>query len=235
MSLTQAKRISLTEQVVRQIQARIESGEWPVGMRIPPEPELVKQLGVSRNTIREAVRALGHAGLLEARQGDGTYVCTASDLKAAMGRRLQRSPIEDTLEVRHCLEREAARLAAIRRSEGDKERLLRCLEQRSVTMAGPDKEAAVQADMELHKAVMEATHNALLIDIYANMTDALRISIDRTLLSDLALYDEYDTSHRKLVEAIVQGDADAAVQAANAYIEAAQIALRLNGCNESGE
>lgn len=59
---------------------KIENSEWQVGMRIPPEPELMEQLQVSRNTLREAIRALTYAGLLKTRQGDGTYVCSSSVL-----------------------------------------------------------------------------------------------------------------------------------------------------------
>ncbi|MBW7458333.1 GntR family transcriptional regulator, partial [Paenibacillus sepulcri] len=78
--LQQPTRLTLVEQVARQIEAMIESGDWAVGTRIPAEPELMTQLQVSRNTLREAIRALIHAGLLKTRQGDGTYVSSSSAL-----------------------------------------------------------------------------------------------------------------------------------------------------------
>ena len=65
----------------------IESGKWGVGMRIPAEPELMNELNVSRNTLREAIRALIHAGLLKTKQGDGTYVCSSSALGAVLKKR----------------------------------------------------------------------------------------------------------------------------------------------------
>lgn len=67
--LEKPKKLTLVEQVADQLQTLIESGQWPVGTRIPPEPELSEALGVSRNTIREAVRAMVHAGLLQTKQG----------------------------------------------------------------------------------------------------------------------------------------------------------------------
>ena len=68
MPLATTRRAGLVDQVIEQMRGAITSGEWPVGQRIPPEPELVTALGVGRNTVREAVRALSHAGLLEVRQ-----------------------------------------------------------------------------------------------------------------------------------------------------------------------
>ncbi|MGV9898478.1 POT-type proton-dependent oligopeptide transporter, partial [Streptomyces tendae] len=64
MPLNHPRRSALSEQVIAALRQQIASGEWPVGSRIPTEPELVEQLGVARNTVREAVRALAHNGLL---------------------------------------------------------------------------------------------------------------------------------------------------------------------------
>jgi 2-methylisocitrate lyase-like PEP mutase family enzyme len=72
--LRTAHRASLVDQVIDQLKDQITSGAWVVGDKIPPEPVLSDGIGVGRNTVREAVRALTHAGLLECRQGDGTYV-----------------------------------------------------------------------------------------------------------------------------------------------------------------
>ncbi|BFO20338.1 hypothetical protein SHKM778_67260 [Streptomyces sp. KM77-8] len=87
MSLSHPRRAALSEQVIAALRAEITSGEWPVGSRIPTEPELVEQLGVARNTVREAVRALAHNGLLDIRQGSGTYVVATSELAGVMQRR----------------------------------------------------------------------------------------------------------------------------------------------------
>jgi len=92
-SLTAPVRSStLAAQVARQLEDLITSGEWPVGTRIPPESELVARLGLSRNTVREALRSLVHLGMLEARVGDGTYVRAFSELQAPMERRKSGQP-----------------------------------------------------------------------------------------------------------------------------------------------
>ncbi|MDT7691042.1 MAG: hypothetical protein QOI75_409, partial [Pseudonocardiales bacterium] len=119
MPLRTAERSSLVGRVIDQLRSLIESGEWPIGTKIPAEPMLVESLGVGRNTVREAVRALVHNGMLEPRQGDGTYVRADDDLGAAMLRRLRRSGHLEAIEVRASLERDAARLAALRRTPAD--------------------------------------------------------------------------------------------------------------------
>ncbi|MGW6229693.1 FadR/GntR family transcriptional regulator, partial [Cellulosimicrobium cellulans] len=108
----------VSELVVERLSERIARGEWPVGSRIPPEPELVAELGVGRNTVREAVRALEHAGVLEPRRGDGTYVRAADGLDAALARRARTTDAFDVLDVRGILERGAARAAAGRHDAG---------------------------------------------------------------------------------------------------------------------
>ena len=77
MPLQPTARVSLVDQAIEAITRLLAAGEWPVGHRIPPEPELAASLGVSRNTVREAVRALAHVGVLDVRRGDGTFVVRA--------------------------------------------------------------------------------------------------------------------------------------------------------------
>src|SRR6201997_2118682 len=119
MPLTEIPKSTLVGTVITRLEELITSGEWPVGFRVPPEPELVRALGVSRNTVREAVRALVHAGLLDPRPGDGTYVRADTGLDAALERAARRWGAIDALEVRSMLERDAARLAAQRRDDAE--------------------------------------------------------------------------------------------------------------------
>src|SRR5258707_12264042 len=82
------RRGSLCDEVIAQLREQISSGTWPVGDRIPPESELVERLQVGRGTVREAIKALAHIGLLEVRQGDGTYVKSRSELAGALRRQM---------------------------------------------------------------------------------------------------------------------------------------------------
>lgn len=78
--IRKTNRTHLVEQVASQIEELIEAGYWSVGDRIPSEMELIEKFDVSRNTLREAIRALVHAGLLETKQGSGTIVRSANSL-----------------------------------------------------------------------------------------------------------------------------------------------------------
>src|SRR3954464_2676134 len=118
-ALRTARRAGLIEQVIEQLREQISAGTWAIGSRIPTESELPRLLGVGRNTVREAVQSLVHAGLLERRQGSGTYVLSRSELAVTMGRQIADARQRDVVEVRRALEVEAARLAARRRTPVD--------------------------------------------------------------------------------------------------------------------
>lgn len=116
-------RGSLVDQAIQRIRDAITSGQWAVGERIPAEAGLIEALGVARNTMREAVKALAYAGVLEVRHGDGTYVRAKDETEAAITRRLELADLHDVLIVRLGLEVEAARQAAERRRPEDLRRL----------------------------------------------------------------------------------------------------------------
>ncbi|WP_199931247.1 FadR/GntR family transcriptional regulator [Streptomyces sp. CB02923] len=115
--MTVVRRSLLVNQVIEHMRERITAGAWPVGQRIPTESVLADELQVARNTVREAVQALSHAGLLHVRQGRGTYVRATSELSGAL-RRLRTAELREVFQVRRGLEIEAARLAAHVADEG---------------------------------------------------------------------------------------------------------------------
>ncbi|RKN84007.1 FadR/GntR family transcriptional regulator [Paenibacillus ginsengarvi] len=224
--LKKTNRLTLVEQVALQIEELIESGRWPIGFRIPAEPELMAELNVSRNTLREAIRALTHAGLLRTRQGDGTYVASSSALGAVLHRRIGREHLLRTLEVRHALEREAATLAALRRSEEDVATLrghMRACEQAA---GREDREAFIAADIELHFAVAAAARNELLQELYAHVADAMRDSITGIVRPSGSCW--HQEAHSELVEAIAEQSPERAALAVGRYIEQAKQEIDLD-------
>ncbi|MBP0462043.1 FadR/GntR family transcriptional regulator [Streptomyces montanisoli] len=227
MPIHAAERSSLVDRVIEQLQSLIESGEWAVGTKIPAEPVLTEMLGVGRNTVREAVRALGHSGMLEARQGDGTYVRAADALGAALHRRLRRAGHLEAFEVRSGLERDAARLAAGRRTEADLAALRSALAERGTAWRSGDTDAFVRADVAFHRAVVAAAHNGMLADLYSHLSDGLRAAI--ASVADAPLPEPRRAqadSHADLVDAIEAGDAAAATGAVARYIEESVSSLR---------
>lgn len=210
MPLAPATSASLVDQAIDGMRALLASGEWTVGTRIPPEPQLAASLGVSRNTVREAVKALAHVGVLEVRRGDGTYVAAVTEVQALMRRQVERVDLAHLLEVRHAIEVQAATLAAGRRTDADLAALDAVVARRSDAVSAGDGPAFVDADVEFHVAVVAMAHNPLLSELYDGLVETLRASIDDP--SDGA--DTLAAEHEAVLEAIRAGDAAAAAVAA---------------------
>ncbi|KUN71266.1 GntR family transcriptional regulator [Streptomyces canus] len=215
MPLSHPRRSALSEQVIAALRNQITSGEWPVGSRIPTEPELVEQLGVARNTVREAVRALAHNGLLDIRQGSGTYVVATSELAGVMHRRFADADPRHIAELRSTLESSAARLAAERRTEKDLKQLDALLVRRDQAWESGDAEAFVTADSTFHLAVVAASHNDVMTEMYADLGEVLRDWLREDVGEELT--PETYMDHAPLVDAIRAGDAAAAAEEAAGY------------------
>ncbi|ADB49594.1 FadR/GntR family transcriptional regulator [Conexibacter woesei] len=200
---------SLVDQAIEAVRAEIVAGAWPIGGKIPTEPELVDQLGIGRNSVREAIRALVHAGLLETRQGDGTYVRATSDLAGAVKRRIGRAELIEVLEVRRALEVETARLAALRRTEADADALERLRDERAEAWSGGDLARFVERDVALHRAIAAMAGNAMLAELYLDFSQALPDAIGANVAREVTGPEELHL-HDALVAAIRAGDADAA-------------------------
>ncbi|MGW3498863.1 FadR/GntR family transcriptional regulator [Streptomyces sp. NPDC001020] len=215
MPLSHPRRSALSEQVIAELRTQITSGEWPVGSRIPTEPELVEQLGVARNTVREAVRALAHNGLLDIRQGSGTYVVATSELAGVMHRRFADADPNHIAELRSTLESGAAQLAAERRTERDLKQLDALLARREEAWASGDTEAFVTADATFHMAVVAASHNDAMTAMYADLGEVLRDWLRGDVGEELT--PETYMDHTRLMDAIRAGDATAAATEAAGY------------------
>ena len=215
-----AGRTSLVDSAIEQLRAQLSSGSWQVWDRIPTEHELAEQLQVGRNTVREAVRVLVHAGMLQSRQGEGTFVRSTSD-PAAVLHGVQRSGVRDVLEVRAALENEAARLAALRHTAGDLARMRAALDAEAhVLETEPERagrEASVEHDLEFHTAMVESAHNPALTEVYRYFSASVRESM-RAAFGDQEMPEVDLASHRALVDAIASGDPEAAEAASRLLI-----------------
>lgn len=201
----------LVEQATQQLREQITEGQWPVGTKLPAETALAKTLGVGRSTVREALRALAGAGLLQARQGAGVFVI-ATEPAEDWTTRLRRAAVTDIYEVRMLIEVQAARLAALRRTKVDLTAMRTALDGRRAAAAGDDA-AFVDADIALHAAVVGAAQNPVLADLFVEFTPALRKGlIDMLDILGLRTHEpnHADEAHEALVRAIERGDADTA-------------------------
>lgn len=213
------QRRQLVDEVIQNLRQKISSGSFAVGAKLPSEPALMEQFGVGRSTVREAVRVLAHAGLLDVRQGDGTYV-RSNRTEASLLHRLRDALDAEVREVRHALELENARLAAVRRDERDIVVMRDLLDQRELARLNRDTPALVEADVAFHVAIASATKNALLADIYSDFADVLQAS-----LADYATFSETQAQlHRDLLGAIARRDPDAALDATDQLLDRAGLA-----------
>ncbi|WP_239502313.1 FadR/GntR family transcriptional regulator [Streptomyces qinglanensis] len=213
--LSAPQRTPLAAQVIATLRQQITSGRWPVGSRIPTEPELVEQLGVARNTVREAVRALAHNGLLDIRQGSGTYVLATSELAGVMHRRFAGADLRHVAELRSALETAGARLAARRRTEADLRELDGMLERRETAWDSGDVERFIDADRSLHMGVLSASHNEVLTGVYADLGEVLRSYLRQDVGEELRPENHMD--HTRLLDAIRAQDAEAASEEAASH------------------
>ncbi len=216
MPLPPATARSLVDQAIDGMRQLLESGEWSVGTRIPPEPVLAGELGVSRNTVREAVRALAHTGVLEVRRGDGTYVAAPNEVAALVRQKLARSDLGHVLEVRRAIESQAAVLAATRRTAADLRALEKALAARGSAVADGDGDAFVDADAAFHLSIVSAAHNPLLDELYGGFEDNLRTSILPPEDGD----DPLQAPHEALLAAITAQDAPAAARITTELLDA---------------
>ncbi|MFC4948869.1 FadR/GntR family transcriptional regulator [Pseudonocardia sp. GCM10023141] len=222
LSLTPVVRGGLTDRVIDQLRQRIAGGIWPVGGRLPVEAELARELAVGRSTIREAVRVLAHSGLLEVRQGDGTYVRSRREIDAALRRRVHSADVLDAFRVRRALEIEIARSAATLPAAADVARLQ---ELAAAHEEVAESVARRRSDAALHEHILDMTGNALLIDLYRGLFDPLDIPARTTFDATELARDDVETA--QLVRAIVEQDPAAAVAAVERRMDTALRVLTL--------
>ncbi|OON71851.1 FadR/GntR family transcriptional regulator [Streptomyces tsukubensis] len=215
---TPRRTASLSAQLVDSLRSHIETGGWPVGTRIPPEQTLIEELGVGRSTLREALGALVHLGMLEARVGDGTYVRASSELQSVMVRRASSAQRDNVLELRTVLEEYASGTAALRRSEEQLGQLRELLADADEAAIGEDLSAARSVDALFHRAVVRASGNDLLIEVYDYLGTALTSSLGG-LPWDAEGAEEHAHLHTRLVNAIEAKDQSGARTAAAAIVQ----------------
>jgi GntR family transcriptional repressor for pyruvate dehydrogenase complex len=213
--------MSVTDDAILGIKQLIISGRVGPGEKLPRESELAAQLGLSRSSLREAVRALALIGVLNARQGDGTYVTGLGpqlllEATSFVADFLQdHQALLELLEVRRLLEPTATALAAVRISEPELSRLLDC---RRRMESASTVEDLVEADDEFHGVIADATGQATLASLLKSLAGrTLRARIWRGLADEGAL-EQTKRAHAAIYWAIEDRDAELARAAATMHI-----------------
>ncbi len=214
------KRIS--DQVFDQLRELIFRGAYQPGQRFMTERELAATLGVSRNSVREAVNKLVTLRFLEQRQGQGTFVRSMDEvvkIPLATVMEAEDASLIDLLEMRLGIECNAASLAARRATADDLKTIADAIGQMERNTA--DGGLGTDGDLAFHMAVAAASKNPLQIYIMKNVADFLHVGIRENLLH---LYRnphnvvEIHRQHRAIFQAIHDGDVDAADRTMESHI-----------------
>lgn len=201
----------LVDDVVNQLQQKISSGEIQHGDKIPTEPELMELFGVGRSTIREAIRVLVHAGLLEKKQGLGTFLKATPIIQEPLSHRLHRAELIEVYEARKMLELEISRLAALRRDENDLEKMRSHLDTRNKALQKDDRELYTKSDIEFHMSIAIACKNGVIIDLFRTFSQTISDAMHK-LNKEYSSHDPQSQHHEKLYESIKEKEPELAVK-----------------------
>ena len=219
MPFDRLKKSALAEEIIASLLRLIQERHLQAGDRLPPERELAAMLGVSRPSLREALRELSVMNVVEMRQGDGTYITSLDpqDLVEHLGFvfSLDDSTFSQLLEARRVVEPELAAIAARRITDEQLERLDSYLDQSQRALG--DSQAFLEADLALHELITESAGNPILTRFMASISQLGRAS--RLLTVELpGVPEQAAVAHRAIVAALKARDPEAAREAMAAHL-----------------
>lgn len=220
--------MAVTDEAIEKIKAMIVAGELAPGDRLPPEKELSERLGLSRSSMREAVKALEVIRVLDVRRGDGTYVTSLEPhlLLEAISFVIDMHDDDSLLEnfaVRRMLESQATGLAATLGSDEEIAALQREVD--DVT-ADVSIEELVEHDTRFHREIVQMSHNAYLASLLEHLSSqTVRARVWRGL-TEAGAVERTLAEHRAIADAIAQRDAGLATSLATAHIAGVERWLR---------
>lgn len=211
------RRVSAMEAVLTHLRDAIERGDHAIGDKLPSEAELCRSLGVSRPVLREALRALGAMGLTVSKSGKGTFVVARTVEDPTFGD----YAASDLLEVRRHVEIPVARYAARRRTPEDLDRLAHILDRME---RETDTTAWVAMDSLFHLGVAEAAQNPVFRRVIEEIRDAL--ARQSAFLNEVGgRRERSDREHRAIVEALIDGSEQDAVEAMTHHLDGVETTL----------
>jgi DNA-binding FadR family transcriptional regulator len=195
---------SLADEVADRLHKQIISKEYKVGDKLPTEPQLMKTYGVGRSTIREAIKIISNLGFLNVQQGVGTFV-KSKTANEPISQRLKRADIHELDEVRQILEMKIAEKAASKRTKDDIAKINKCLLEREMAGKNGLLEECIEADINFHIAIAEASHNTILSDLYKMVAIHLKEGFTH-IYRDTSCFVKSQPSHEQLLRYIVAQD-----------------------------
>jgi GntR family transcriptional repressor for pyruvate dehydrogenase complex len=226
MNIKPIKQKKVSDEVLEQIKDNIISGEWAPGTKIPGENDLARMFGVSRVSIRQAIHRMVGMGVLTIRRGEGTFVSEILPkdyfntlLPVLM---IETTSLIEMLEFRSVIEIESARFAALRANEEDIGRMKEILS--NMDKSKGDYKKFAHEDLNFHTALALATHNSVVVKVTAIMHDMLKNSMEEIV--KLRGFQAGMHYHRKILNAVINRDAEAAAKIMREHIETAIIDVK---------
>lgn len=225
------EHVSLYNRIVDEIKSALADGKLRPGDKLPPEREMCLQLGVSRTSLREAMKILAGKGIVIIRHGQGIFVADVNpkQLLDDLGRLLLRdqAPIPDLFEIRRLLETAAAGWAAERASAAQLEALTQVVsEARAGSESGKFTPVNYERyDHRFHSLLAEATGNAVLVRVMDNLMDLLRQGRQSSLGID-GRPQQSITDHERILESVLQRDPGAARAAMFQHLDGVEASIR---------
>ena len=225
MAYKRIKQPKISDVIAEQLEGMIIEGTLKPGQKLLAERELAKQFEVSRPSLREALQKLEAKGLLESRQGGGTFV--SAEIGASFTEPLfdllakHHEFSYDLLEFRHAMEGISAYYAALRGTDTDKARIQNCYDELLKAHASEDGAREAKADAEFHMSIAEAAHNAILLHIMRGLLSLLQQSIElsfETLYTKNEVRAAIPAQHESLLRAILNSNPQEAREAAHHHI-----------------
>lgn len=229
--------MALTDEAITKLRTMIQSGDLPPGSRLPPENQLAVQMGLSRSGVREAVKVLESARVLDVRRGDGTYVTSLAPklLLESVGfavELLQGETVLEVMEVRRLLEPAATGVASLRITDGQLDELATLLRQLEESA---DVEESMRAHVAFHRLVIASTGNETLTSLLDGLSGrTVRARVGRGLAEGNVTQATLD-EHRAIYLALRARDPFLATAAALTHVNTSESWLRARLVNTSDQ
>lgn len=216
---TPIERETVAEMVARRIMGMVTARALKPGDQLPPERDLAESLGVSRPSVREAIRGLSILGVVKSRQGGGAYI-TDLDAEAILGPirfflSLEDVNIRELYDARSLIESDVARRAAVHMTDAQLDDLAAIVAAQAATLT--DARAFRVSDFAFHEAIWNGCGNAFLKRIGESL-NALGLEFRKRASETAGVLEQSHADHRRLLQALRARDPDAAARAAESHM-----------------
>ena len=224
-SLSRVAKTSLVDEVIAAMRGMLSREAWAPGSKLPSEQELSRQLGVGRSTVREALRVLGHLGLVESRSGLGTYVMNRGIPEGRVAPPQSPEALVELYEFRRSIEIPAARYAAARRTAEQMLRIKSAWRDCELAVKRDSADEFAELDYQFHFSIIEAARNRYAIEAYKGIAEAFARNV--TLILGQGQLRSMLHFHDDLIAAIDRGNSEAAAREVEANFVETDVRLQL--------